>query len=233
MTDVILRVGFSFSKPPFVLADPPFTDGDYDVEGGGLGLEIDFFRSVLGSLGLSFRPVYLDYDALNPELAAGNIDAAATVRPELDDAFYTGVFVSFHNFAITRSGAAQPIDRVEDLAGRNIVAWEGAHFDLGESFAAAVELAASYRELGNQHGQVQDFLDESSDVLVIDGLVFRHWARASGFDPGAFELHDIFEPVTTFRAGFRSETLRDDFEAGLKELLTSGEYELVVGSYVG
>ena len=148
MTDVILRVGFSFSKPPFVLADPPFTDGDYDVEGGGLGLEIDFFR-------------------------------------------------------------------------------------LGESFAAAVELAASYRELGNQHGQVQDFLDESSDALVIDGLVFRHWARASDFDPDAFEFHDIFEPVTTFHAGFRSETLRDGFEAGLKELRTSGEYERVVGSYVG
>ena len=213
MTDVILRVGFSFSKPPFVLADPPFTDADYDVRGGGLGLKIDLFRTVLEPLGHTFRPVYLDYDALNPELAAGNIDAAATVRPELDDAFYTGVFVSFHNFAITRSGAAGPIDRVEDLAGRNVVAWEGAHFDLGEPFAAAVERAASYRELGNQHGEVQDFLDGSSDVLVIDGLVFRHWARVGGFDPDAFEFHDIFEPVTTFRAGFRSAALRDGFDA--------------------
>ncbi len=232
MTDAILRVGFSFSKPPFVLADPPFTDADYDVEGGGLGLEIDIFRTVLEPLGHSFRPVYLDYDALNPELAAGHIDAAATVRPELDDAFYTGMFVSFHNFAITRSSAARPIDRVEDLAGRNVVAWEGAHFDLGEQFAAAVEQAASYRELGNQHGQVQDFLDGSSDVLVIDGLVFRHWARAGGLDPDAFEFHEIFEPITTFRAGFWSDTLRDGFDAGLKELRSSGEYQRIVDSYV-
>lgn len=128
--------------------------------------------------------------------------------------------------------AARPIDRVEDLAGRNVVAWEGAHFDLGEQFAAAVEQAASYRALGNQHGQVQDFLDGSSDVLVIDGLVFRHWARAGGLDPDAFEFHEIFEPITMFRAGFWSETLRDGFDAGLKELRSSGEYQRIVGSYV-
>lgn len=227
----ILSIGFSYSKSPYVCADPPFEDTDYDVHRSGLGFEIDVVRAVLEPLGYDFRPVYLPYDELNPALAAGRLDAAATVRPEVASAFYSEEFDAFHNYAITRPDSKPPLEHLEDLARRNVVAWEGAKLDLGPEFAEAVARAASYRELGNQHSQVQLFFEGQVDTLVIDNLIFRFFAKQAGEDPEQFEFHDILAPSTAFKVGFASESLRDDFDQGLAALRKSGEYERIVRSY--
>jgi len=222
-----LTVGFAIAKPPFVFAE---TANDTDVVNG---IELDLMREALAVKGHTFVPAFMPYNRLGVDLKAGRIDAAATVRPELPGMHYSQEFVYFHNHAITRAAADIAIAESADLAGKRVVAWQGATKDLGPDFARAVENAALYEEVGNQREQVELFLKGQADVLVIDGNIFKYWARQSGEDNAAFTYHSIFGERTGFVVGFTSAKMRDDFDAGLSALKTSGRYDAIFRHYIG
>ncbi len=226
-----LTVGFSYSKPPYVYATEPFKPSDYDVTGDRPGVEFDIVRAALAARSLTFTPQFMSSDQLNQHLQDGRIDAVATVRPEVPTAFYSDNFVRFRNYAITRKDFGRPIKDIRDLAGTSTVAWQGAHFDLGKDFEAATKTTDLYREFVDQQTQVLGFLKKRANVIVIDNLIFRHWAQTLGSDPDSFVFHDIFPEHTTFVVGFTSERMRDEFNLGLREIKRSGVYADIYRKY--
>lgn len=222
-----LTVVFSVAKPPFVFATHtgPARPGDMG------GIELDITTAALGKRGHHFTPRYATYDELTGEVLAGRADAAATVRPENPALFYSGAFVFFHNFAITAPGTPAPAT-VADLARHRMVAWEGATKDLGPAFAAAAAKAPAYAEIGNQEDQAKAFFDGRFDTLVIDGNIFRYWARVMGRAPKDFAFAPLFGGETTFVVGFARKSLRDDFDAGLQAIKADGTYRAIFRRYL-
>lgn len=218
--------GFSYAKPPYVFAKLPRDTKELR------GIELDIVREALAIKGHTFTPKFVSYNRLPEELASKTIDAAATVRPERNDVFYSKEFVYFQNFAITRPDGTNPLKSVHDLAGKRVVAWQGATKDLGESYANATKNFELYREIANQQKQVLLFLKGQVNVIVIDGPIFKHWAKAHGHKPSSFIYHPIFGDKTTFVVGFTSKQLRDDFDDGLAELKKTGEYDRIFNSYI-
>lgn len=222
-----LTVAFAIAKPPFVHATQI---GPAQIDDKG-GIELDIMKAALPPRGHSFQAVYSTYDALTALVLDGRADAAATVRPENPNLFYSNEFVSFHNVAVTRADGPAPT-AVADLAGLSMVAWEGATKDLGPAFAEAAGKSPNYAEIGDQKAQVQAFLDGRFQALIIDGTIFRYWKKVLGGKAADFQFHSLFGGHTPFVVGFADETVRNDFNSGLKEIRQNGVYDLLFNHHI-
>jgi len=222
-----LTVAFAIAKPPFVYATQMGPAG-LDDKGG---IEPDIMKAALAPRGHSFQAVYSTYDQLTALVLGGRADAAATVRPENPNLFYSNEFVSFHNVAVMRADAPAPT-AIADLAGLIMVAWEGATKDLGPAFAEAAGTSPKYAEMGDQKAQVAAFLDGKFQALIIDGTIFRYWKKVLGGKASDFRFHALFGGYTPFVVGFADETVRDDFNTGLKEIRQNGVYDVLFNRHI-
>lgn len=222
-----LTVAFAIAKPPFVYQ----TEAGAPRPGKTRGIELDIMKAALAPHGHTFTPMFTTYDGLESEILSGAADAAATVRPENPGLHYSTEFVFFHNVAILPAGAPAP-GSIDDLAAKSMVAWQGATRDLGPVFAAAAAKSPDYVEMGDQKAQVAAFLDGRFDALIIDGTIFRYWAKVLGKDAGAYGLYPLFGGRTPFVVGFRDAGLRDDFNAGLKEIRLNGVYDVLFNHHI-
>ncbi|MEQ8807221.1 MAG: transporter substrate-binding domain-containing protein [Rhodospirillales bacterium] len=222
-----MTVAFAIAKPPFVHATQtgPAQAGDKG------GIELDIMKAALAPRGHSFQALYSTYDQLTGLVLQGRAAAAATVRPENPALFYSNEFVSFHNVAVTRADAPAPA-AIADLAGLSMVAWEGATKDLGPAFAEAAAKSSKYAEMGDQKAQVQAFLDGQFQALIIDGTIFRYWKKVLGGKAADFKFHALFGGHTPFVVGFADETIRNDFNSGLKEIRQNGVYDVLFNSHI-
>lgn len=222
-----LTVAFAIAKPPFVHATRTGPAGPDDTG----GIEPDIMKAALAPRGHSFQAVYSTYDELTALVLDGRADAAATVRPENPALFYSNEFISFHNVAVTRADGPAPA-AIADLAALTMVAWEGATKDLGPAFAEAAGKSPNYAEMGDQKAQVAAFLDGRFQALIIDGTIFRYWKKVLGGKASDFRFHALFGGHTPFVVGFADETIRDDFNAGLKEIRQNGVYDVLLNHHI-
>lgn len=228
-----ITVGFSYSKAPFVFASTPFKDADYSTQSGRNGIEIDIIREALAVTGRRFEVKYMTYNRLSAQLKAKRISVVATVRPEVEGAFYSDTFVYFKNAVITHAGFARDLMKIEDLSSVTSLAWQGARFDLGDSFKNAVDASSMYQEIPDQKKQVALFLSRRVDAIVIDEHIFLYWARVIEKKGRAdFKFHNVFPERTNFVAGFLDEKLRDDFNKGLRSIKANGVYDRIYQSYI-
>ena len=222
-----LTVAFAIAKPPFVYQ----TETGAPRPGEAKGIELDIVKAALAPRGHTFTPLFTTYDGLQGEVLTGAADAAATVRPDNPALHYSTEVVYFHTYAILPKDAPAPA-KIEDRAIKSMVAWEGATKDLGPIFAAAAAKSPDYAEMGDQKAQVAAFIDGRFDALIIDGTIFRYWAKVLGKNAGAYALHPLFGGRTPFVVGFADAGLRDDFNAGLKEIRQNGVYGVLFNHHI-
>ena len=224
-----LNIAFSLDTPPYVMDE------------GKTGIEIDIVRAALAPKGYTFTVRQMPYGELADAVKEEGVDAAATVTEMDNGTFYSDEYITFHNAAITKQSAGLTIDSIEGLKGKTIVAWENAYEDLGPKFAALFSLdvkesyRTKYREIANQRDQVEMFWKGEAAVIVIDVAVMKWFTQelSGEVDTKApLVYHEIFPADTKFRISFRSERVRDDFNAGLKQLKASGEYEKIYAKYL-
>jgi len=198
------------------------------------GLEVALMHEALP--GRKLRFIQLPYAQLQTAIQKKRADVSVGVREGIDaddsGVNFSDEFVTFVNFAITKKSAGMKIDSVVDLAGHRILTWEDADQDLGDAFKAMYSPAAAerknYQEFANQRQQVATFWEGHNVVCVIDGSIFRYFSLQMGHPLDQVDYHAIFPPTTKFRVGFADATLRDGFNAQLKKLHDSGQYQQVL-----
>jgi polar amino acid transport system substrate-binding protein len=224
-----LVIAFSLDTPPYVMDE------------GKTGIEIDIVRAALAPKGYTFTVRQMPYGELADAVKEEGVDAAATVTKLDNGTFYSDEYITFHNAAISKKSAGLTIDSIEDLKGKSILAWENAYEDLGPKFATLFSpdvkapYREKYREIANQKNQVEMFWKGEAEVIVIGEAVMKWFTQelADEVDTKAPLVdHKIFPADTKFRISFQSERVRDDFNAGLKQLQASGEYEKIYARYL-
>jgi polar amino acid transport system substrate-binding protein len=215
----------------FTLDTPPYVKDDAKS-----GISIDLVRAALKPKGYTFTVRQMPYGELADAVETKGVDAAATVTESDNGTFYSKNYVAFHNVAITKKDAGIQLDTIADLKGKTIVAWQNAYEDLGPEFKSLfgpkvkAPYREKYREIADQKQQVEMFWKGDAEVIVIDRAVMRWFTKelAGQVDTSApLEYHKIFRPQTRFRVDFKSKQVRDDFDAGLKELRSSGMYRKI------
>lgn len=217
--EIVIAVGLSLA--PYVISE------------NGTGMEMDIVREALKQ---SHHTMQLRYPPLKqvPVLyQKGVVDAAMTVTSAFGlDACLTDTVIEYQNFAITRVKDNIDIKSIEDLSGKNIVAFQNATTYLGDAYKQAVA-SANYTEVDNQLLQVNLLFAGRTSVVIADKNIFIYYKnRAKGVNTsGALSFHPIF-PASPYRVAFRDAEVCADFNKGLTSLKQSGRYQQIIDYYL-
>lgn len=220
-----VRMAVPLSVPPYVITE------------GWQGIEYDVVRESLALAGHTIIPKPTVLARLPKEMQSGEVDAAMTMQPETGvEACYSDSHVTYHNYVISLEDADLHVDKVADLAGKSVVAFQNAHIYLGEEYAGAVSRAASYREEANQAAQALLLYSHRIQAVVADVNIFRWFAgkdevRRKVDVTQKLRLHDVFVP-TDYRVAFRDPTICAQFNQGLAQLKARGDYDRIVSHYL-
>lgn len=230
-----LVIGFAPEKPPFVFAAKPFSEKYYDLNPKEPGIQIDIVSAALKGSEYTFRPYYAPNTRIIVNVRNRMFDAGEMAGPADPDLFYSDSIIAFTNYAITRKSEHLKIDRIEDLKGLQMVAWQGAINDLGDKFFAIVDGNPNYHENPSLRNQCAMFFAGRVQVIIIDKSIFLWWKKQlSGNFNTRDELvfHPIFPGTNHYRMGFWSKKVRDVFEEGLQRIKKNGTYEQIYRDYL-
>jgi ABC-type amino acid transport substrate-binding protein len=163
------------------------------------GIFLDLMREALRRLGYGLK-VYdfpsrqFDFDPLH-EFTGLDL-FVGTPQTHRADYAYAKVY-EFSNVAVTLSESRLKIDKVDDLRGKDIVAFNNASDHLKEPFHTLYvnELAKSkrYHEVENHRSQFEMLLSKRTQVIVLDRTMVNYYAAQFGRkDLRGLSLHEIF-----------------------------------------
>jgi polar amino acid transport system substrate-binding protein len=100
-----------------------------------------------------------------------------------------------------------------------------------------VAKAGRYFEQNNQELQVTTLQEGRYDVVLSDRSIFHYntllFERRTHLVPKPTQEHSFVTPnPRDYRGIFRDAKIRDDFEAGLKQLKATGRYQAIFDKYL-
>ncbi|MBU1343106.1 MAG: transporter substrate-binding domain-containing protein [Proteobacteria bacterium] len=216
--DITLIAGLSL--PPYIIQE------------SDKGMEHDVIKEALATKGhtlklkyVPFARVVADYD---------KYDGAITINESSGIiGNYSDVVMVYRNFAISLKDNEIKINSVEDLKDKTIVAFQNATKYLGPRYAKIVEENPKYSEQAKQVLQVKMLYSGRATAIISDINIFNFYKKmVKDMDTSAtIVLHKIFKG-TSYKVLFNDAAIRDDFNAGLSQLKTSGRYEQIIRSYI-
>ena len=207
----------------------------YNIPETNSGIELDIVSEALGMKGYAIVPKYVPFARRNLELLEKRVDGVLTINTNSGiEAFYSHEHIACENVVVSLKKKGLKIEKIKDLKGRSVVAFQEATIYLGEDFAAMAKENPKYRELAMQELQINLLYGDRVDAIVLDKNIFLYLKkRNQKIDTTQpVDVAYIFKP-TPFRVAFSSRKVRDDFNEGLRKLRESGRYDEIVKGYLG
>ena len=219
-----VRIAIGDSLSPYVIAKDKS------------GFEYEIVKEAFLNAGYVISPVFVEYAQVPYMLLDGKVDAAMTQKigaARISNA--SDVYITYHDYAITKKSRNLKIRSVDDLKNLRISAFQNADNVLGPEFKAVAKDNPKYSEVAEQYQQNIQLYKGMVDVVISDKKIFDYYAKqpivtAFGDKDTAVVYHDIFPP-TPYRITFRQSNVRDAFNKGLRELKNSGRYQQIIDSY--
>lgn len=220
-------IGLGIDKPPF-------------ITGNQQGIEVDLIREVFKRVGHS--SIVIEHMTNKRILVMLQNDLITTGpiakgNPGVSFCYTSTSFIDFHNFVITKHSSTLNPSSLQDLANPiyNIAAFQNAVVTLGPDYAKEVRKNPNYLELGSQKSQVQMFLSDRKNTLIIDGFIFRYWTKF--LKPQKLPkvvYHPLFNKVSSLYLGFRLEEkkLCNKIGKALQRMKDDGVYQKILGDKV-
>jgi len=210
------------------LALPPYNIPETDQ-----GIEMDIVREALGLKGYAVKSKYVPFARVRRELMSREVDGALTINPDSGiEAFYSEGHLVCQNIVVALKKNGLQIRAVDDLKDKTVLAFQDATLYLGEDFAAMAKQNPRYEEIAKQEIQINRLYSDRVDAIVLDENIFFYYRKHNHRVDASQPIHiwRIFPP-TTFSVAFVNESVRDDFNEGLKQLRASGRYDQIVARY--
>ncbi len=218
----VLHVGFGTHKPPYVF------------EGEPRGLEYEIVERAARNAGFAVTAYYAPLERLHLMLRRGEIDAITTTHERSGvDAFYSDVYIHYHNVAVALAERGYRIERIADLGRYSVSAFQRARLLLGAEFERMAMNNPRYREEALQINRNRLLYSGRIDVVVGDKRIIQYLNREVDDQVDVSQALDWFELFvpTPYRLGFRRNEQRQRFDQGLRMLRDSGEYQLIEQRY--
>lgn len=220
--DVIMAFGEKI--PPFCFPE------------SNTGIEIDVIGEALALKGHKLIPKYFPLARVPVEFKVRRVDAAMTdLGAGEQGGFFANPAVIYNNAIITLKSRQHKIHTPEDLQTLKISSFAGADTRY-PAWLNQVRQQGHYFEENNQALQVIGLNNRKYDAVLSDVSIFQYFAaqlQRSGTQLQEFEVHPVFTPnPNDYRPVFRSENIRNDFNAGLQELKSSGRYQAIYDHYL-
>ncbi|GIM46395.1 hypothetical protein DNHGIG_19440 [Collibacillus ludicampi] len=209
---------------------PPF---EYKKDGKLTGFDIDLVNAIAKKENLQVDWKEMKFDGIIPALQAKQVDAAVSAITIRDDRkqvvdFTNPYFKSGLSIVVKKDS---PIQKLEDLKGKTIVAKQGT-----TGLAKAKELAEKYgakvKTLQDDTALYLDVESGNSDATIND---FPGAAYKIKVDGEKSNLRILGDKLTGEDYGIAvakgNKELLDKFNQGLKELQDSGEFQKLYDTY--
>lgn len=219
----VLHVGFGTHKPPYVF------------EGEPRGLEYEIVYRAAHNAGFELTAYYAPIERLHLMLRRGELDAITTTHERSGvEAFYSDVYIHYHNVAVALAKRGYRIEQVADLGNYAVSAFQRARVLLGPEFERMAMNNPRYREEAQQINRNRLLYSGRTDVVVGDMRIIRYLDRDVNDQVDVTQSLDWFEifPPTPYRVGFRLDEQRLRFNAGLRMLRESGDYQRIEQRYL-
>lgn len=207
----------------------------YIFSASNTGIELDIAREALGASGYEVKFMSVPLGRLALMLALDKIDGALTLKESLDvsNIYFSKPYIRYQNVAVSLTKNNYFISDMDNLAERQVVAFQNAIKYLGNDFGAVAKASPDYRELARQDLQVNMLFRGRTEVIVLDINIFNYYRNKS--HASYFELpvtiHPIF-PENIYCAGFKNSKIRIAFDKGVAQLRASGRYDEIINSYL-
>lgn len=206
----------------------------YGIKESDSGIEVDIVRAALAKKGHTVTVRFVPFGRVGQDFKDGKIDAANTLNPSSGvKAEYSDSHIAYQNVATTLKDGGPTVGAIADLGSLKVVAFRNASIYLGDDYAAMTKGNKNYREVGDQATQNKLLMTGRTEAVVGDFRIFLYYNKKI---KGQVELKEVtfnkIFPPTEYSVGFKDASIRDDFNAGLKELRSSGEYDKIIAKYV-
>lgn len=217
-----LRVGFGTHKPPYIF------------ENDARGLEYDIVMAAVRHAGLQPEAHYAPMERLNLMLSKGQIDVMTSTNERSGGAiFYSDVYIRYQNVAVALRSKNLDIQRISDLTGYSVSAFQRARFLLGREYQAMAEHNPRYREEAFQIARNRMLYRGRVDVVVTDMRILRYFNRE------VYTQVDVTQPLTVYpifaasdyTLGCREQADCQRFNQGLAAIRANGEYTAIERRY--
>ncbi len=222
-----VSMAFGEKIPPYILPE------------SNSGIELDVIGEALAFRGHVLKARFLPLPRVPLAFKTGSVDAAMTDLGEdltPQGAFYGEPAVLYDNVLISLKERNLQIRKPEDLRGLRVIAFVGA-IKRFPAWLEPVKAAGNYFEQNDQALQVLTLDKGRYDVVLSDRNIFRYFTLQLKRDHGLLpkpttEFNFTRIDPNNYRPVFRDSKIRDDFNAGLKQLKDSGRYTAIYHKYL-
>lgn len=219
----VVKLVTGLAKPPFILEEQ------------GKGMQLDLIREAFSFEQTKVNFVHMPLGRNVTGFLRLNADGIITLPPEYQhpSLFISKPYITYQNVAVSLSEKEFSILKIEDLADKSIVAFQNAKKFLGETFEQTVTYSMDYREVPSQLKQIEMLFLRRTEVIVLDINIFKYFinTHSDSIYSKPFSVHYIFNE-RLYSIGFKSEELRNVFDAGIKTMQENGSYQVIVDNYV-
>ncbi len=204
---------------------PPFF-----VEESQQGLFLEITEEIFNKLPeFNVKFIYMSNHRLLHEINSGKrIDVACNIFSNSQVNAYLSIPVfRYTDVAVSKNSAKLKLDKVADLKGLSIAAYQGATELLGEDFKKMALANPEYSEHPQPKETTYMMVAGHKDVRIGDISIFlhdlanNHYKSEVKIDLKDFTIHRLWPDVYSHMA-FKDEKLRNSVNMVIKELTTNG-----------
>jgi len=217
-----LKLAYGLSTPPYVISK------------NDSGIELDIVKEAFALSNITVKPIYVPLARLTKQIELDEIDGSVTIMETLGikNVYYSDTYITYENIAVSLKKNYLNIKSIADLRNKDIITFQNAKIYLGNEFKQAVSQNHNYYEFYDQKKQVKMLFKNRTQVIVLDRNIFDYYKKDSleKFEEEVV-IHKIF-PDNKYKIAFKDSTIRDKFNLGLKEIISTGKYEQIIGKYL-
>lgn len=216
----------------------------YAMEEKNSGMEVEIIREAFKIKGHSVVfnyvpnlriPMLLKDKKVDGIAVNSSYDVAGDIKLKV---FRSETTLFYQNCAISLTERHLNMNSIEDLADKSVIAFNNATKYLGQEFASMASKNKQYKETSDQAKQVINIYMKDSEVAVSDKNIFLYWKNVIGsradFQQPEINNPIVFSPIfppSPRNCAFIDETLRNEFDDGLKRIHHNGVYDLISDKY--
>lgn len=212
-------------KQPYLLVSAPYIPEGFEWENKG-GREYETLEAIFKCMGHTFKTVLHPFGRhiksfVEKKHAHNDFDVVATVYEEHKGLqYYSEPYIAYHNGIIYQTKRMPEVKSIKDFYGKHVVGFVNSE-NIVDGLKGHTAKFASYIESSNQISHNHMLLRGRVDGVVSDGLVFMAHQRNFLKEKPQFKNIPIkffsLNSIDTFKAGFKKEALRDQFNKCLKD----------------
>jgi len=226
MAKQVLRIGVG-NFPPFFI----------EKENKGIFIEItnEIFKQLPE---YSVQYIFMSNSRLLHEINSGKrLDAACNIFSNSEvNAYLSEPIFRYRDVAISKKSSQLVVNKISDLQGKSIAAYQGAKELLGSEFKKMANKNPKYSEYPHPRDTTYLMLSDSKNVRVGDINIFwhdlnnKHYKEDAKIDVSNFNIHSLWPDVYSHIA-FKEKALKDSVNKVITELKRNGKIDEIYAKH--